>query len=95
MGLLLLTCRAAFACADNVTHMKMIEYGMDKTSVAMTTSVLLPLAMAVPLLTAKFFPKTHALDIFLGSFIVRLALGLFDPIMLRLVKTDPDTAWQM
>lgn len=95
LGMLLLTCRAAFACADNVTHMKMIEYGMDKTSVAMTTSVLLPLAMVVPLLTAKFLPGTHALDIFLGSFIARLALGLFDPIMLRRVKTDPETAWQM
>ena len=68
---------------------------MDKTSVAMTTSVLLPLAMAVPLLSAKFLPSTHALDIFLGAFVARLALGFFDPIMLRLVKTDPDTAWQM
>lgn len=95
LGLVLITCRAAFACADNVTHMKMIEYGMDKTSVAMTTSVLLPLAMVVPLLSAKLFPRTHALDIFLGAYVVRLALGLFDPIMLRLVKTDQDTAWQL
>jgi PAT family acetyl-CoA transporter-like MFS transporter 1 len=26
LGLVLLTCRAAFACADNVTSLKMIEY---------------------------------------------------------------------
>jgi riboflavin transporter FmnP len=61
----------------------------------MTTSVLLPLAMVVPLLSAKLLPRTHALDIFLGAYVVRLALGLFDPIMLRLVKTDQDTAWQL
>ena len=95
LALMMLTCRAAFACADNVTNMKMIEYGMDKTSVAFTTSALLPLAMAVPILTAKLLPNTHALDVFMGAFVVRLTLGFFDPIMLNYVKTDIDMAWKM
>jgi hypothetical protein len=32
---------------------------MDKTQIAMTTSMLLPLAIAVPLFTAKFLPNAH------------------------------------
>eukprot|EP01047_Picozoa_sp_COSAG01_P038143 COSAG01_NODE_3078_length_6628_cov_30.180885_2_plen_102_part_00 len=76
LACLLVTCRAAFACADNVTNKKMIEYGMDKTLIAFTTSCLLPLAVAVPLITAKLLPSSHPLDIFLGSYVVRLLISV-------------------
>ena len=70
------------AAADNVTHLKMVEYGMEKQAIAMTTPMLLPLAMATPLLTAKLLPRAHPLAVFLGSFVLRLLVNLADPIIL-------------
>ena len=90
-----ITCRAAFACADNVTNKKMIEYGMEKTTIAFTTSCLLPLAMVVPILSKRLFPTTHPLEIFLWSYVLRLLVSVGDPFMLRLALEDQQAAWQM
>lgn len=77
------------AAADNVTHLKMVEYGMEKQAIAMTTPMLLPLAMATPLLTAKLLPRAHPLAVFLGSFVLRLLVNLADPIILLSARPRP------
>lgn len=55
----LLTYRAPFAVADNITSLKMIEYGFDKSRIAMVTPLLVCISQSRPLL----YMQLHTIEI--------------------------------
>ena len=70
---ILLTYRAGFAVADNVTHLKMIEYGLKKEHIALVTPLLLPISLAVPVLAKR--TGAASLTVWMAAYKWRLIIG--------------------
>eukprot|EP00040_Diaphanoeca_grandis_P003847 m.26107 g.26107 ORF g.26107 m.26107 type:complete len:566 (-) comp15279_c0_seq1:54-1751(-) len=73
---LLITCKLGTAVTDNVTNLKMIEYGFKKEEVAMVIPLLLPLGLAVLMVSRRF--EAHPLQIWLAVYRVRVLVQLLD-----------------
>jgi len=91
--LVLLTYRVGFAVADNVTHLKMIEYGFKKERIAMVTPLLLPLSLITPVLAKR--SGAASLTVWLSSYKWRLLIGAIDAGIVYYIGIDMDTAFYM
>ena len=89
--LVLLTYRVGFAVADNVTHLKMIEYGFKKERIAMVTPLLLPLSLITPIIAKR--SGYASLTVWLMAYKWRLLIGLVDAGIVYYIGVDMDTAF--
>ena len=49
----MVTCKMGFAAADNVTSLKIVEYGLPKEDLALMTPILIPCGIMIPIVIAK------------------------------------------
>jgi len=75
--LVLLTVKIGFAAADNVTVLKLIEYGIPRETLAVFSVPLIPIQIALPLLISRYTNGPKPLDVFIKAIPFRLIMGLW------------------
>lgn len=87
LGLILLTCRLAFSCADNITVLKLIEKGFPKETMAMLVVFMFPFDLLFPIFVGRWSNKGNALWPWVCGYPFRLFATLLG---VALVATFPD-----
>jgi len=72
--LLLITCKIGFAAADSVTGLKLVEYGVPKSKLALLAVPMTPLQIILPLFISKY-TKDKPLSLFMKAMPIRLVFG--------------------
>ncbi|KAL5015197.1 hypothetical protein ScPMuIL_009467 [Solemya velum] len=75
-ALILLTSKIAFAAADALTGLKLIEAGMPKERLALFAVPMIPIQIILPLIISKYTAGPRPMNTFLKAFPFRILLGL-------------------
>ncbi|CAL8125309.1 unnamed protein product [Orchesella dallaii] len=70
----LITCKIGFAAADSVTGLKLVEYGVPKSKLALLAVPMTPLQIVLPLFISKY-TKDRPLGLFIKAMPIRLLFG--------------------
>uniref|UniRef100_A0A915L4Z3 Acetyl-coenzyme A transporter 1 n=1 Tax=Romanomermis culicivorax TaxID=13658 RepID=A0A915L4Z3_ROMCU len=72
-----LTAKFAFAAADGITGLKLIELGVPKDKLAFIAVPLVPLQIFLPIFIGKFTAGPTPLNVYIKAYPYRIILGLF------------------
>lgn len=72
--LFLFTCKIGFAAADAVTPLKLVEYGIPKSKLALLAVPMTPVQIVLPLLISRY-TKDKPLNMFIKALPIRLIMG--------------------
>ncbi|KAH9508685.1 hypothetical protein Btru_049637 [Bulinus truncatus] len=75
-SVILLTSKIAFAAADSLTGLKLIEAGLPKERLALFAVPMVPLQIALPLLISKYTSGPKPLEIWLKAYPFRLLISV-------------------
>lgn len=76
LTVILLTCKIAFAAAEAVASLKLVEYGMKKEKLALLSPILIPLGIFIPVFLGRFIKPDKPLNLFLVGYPFRMACSL-------------------
>lgn len=74
LALLLLTAKVAFSATDAVTPLKLMDYGVPKTKLALLAIPLVPLQIILPIVISKYTTGARPMDVYRKAYPYRLAL---------------------
>ncbi|XP_052761222.1 acetyl-coenzyme A transporter 1-like [Mya arenaria] len=74
--IVLLTAKVAFAAADSLSGLKLIEAGMPKTTLAMFAVPLVPVQIILPLIISRYTSGPRPMNLFLWAIPPRILIGL-------------------
>ncbi|CAL1531033.1 unnamed protein product [Lymnaea stagnalis] len=90
--IILLTSKVAFAAADALTGLKLMEAGMLKEKLALFAVPMVPIQIALPLLISKYTSGPKPLEIWLKAYPFRMLIGVLYCIVVywaASVQTSP------
>lgn len=76
-AVILLTSKIAFAAADSLSGLKLIEAGMPKETLALFAVPMVPIQILLPLIISKYTSGPRPMEIFLKAIPFRIIVGLF------------------
>jgi len=91
--LILLTSRLAFTAADNITVLKLTEYGFPKEHMAVMVFFLFPFEMVFPVIVGGWTASGNALRPWLVGYPMRMAVSLLGLGLLSLFPTGGSIGW--
>ncbi|KAL3862609.1 hypothetical protein ACJMK2_008565 [Sinanodonta woodiana] len=91
-AVIILTAKVAFAAADSLSGLKLIEAGMPKERLALFAVPMVPIQIILPLIISKFTAGPRPLDIFLKAMPFRILLGLLYVFIVWLSSRVQETA---
>ncbi|KAK6966236.1 acetyl-coenzyme A transporter 1 [Biomphalaria glabrata] len=74
--IILLTSKVAFAAADSLTGLKLIEAGLPKETLALFAVPIVPLQIVLPLVISKYTSGPKPMNIWLKAYPYRLMIGI-------------------
>jgi len=74
--IVLLTCKMGSASADSISGLKIVEYGLPKESLALMSTVLIPVGILLPMVISKYTSGPDPLGIFMMGVWPRIAVGV-------------------
>lgn len=89
--IILLTSKIAFAAADSLSGLKLIEAGMSKTTLAMFAVPLIPVQIILPLIISKYTAGPKPMNVFLKAVPPRLMIGVLYAYVVYLSHYVQDT----
>ncbi|CCI49234.1 hypothetical protein ABG067_000630 [Albugo candida] len=84
LSLILLTSKVAFAAAESVASLKLVEYGLKKEKLALLSPILVPLGIIIPIFLGKLIDPQKPLNLFMWGYQLRLGVGLLYALIVYL-----------
>ncbi|XP_064384816.1 acetyl-coenzyme A transporter 1-like [Halichondria panicea] len=75
-ALAILTSKIAFAAADSVTGLKLIEAGLPSERIALMAVPLVPVQIVLPWIISRFTTGPRPLDVFMKAYLPRVLMGV-------------------
>lgn len=90
--LLLITCRVAFSCADNITVLKLLEKGFPRENMALMAVLMFPFDLIVPVWIGRWANKGNALAPFVAGYPFRIFACLLGVLLVYTCPVVSGTA---
>ncbi|CAM9547476.1 unnamed protein product [Discosporangium mesarthrocarpum] len=74
LGLVLLTCRIAFAVTDAATSLKLVEYGLPKEEIVMLSPLLVASGVLIPIAVGRLTAGPRPMGVFLWGYLLRVVV---------------------
>jgi len=84
LALILLTAKVAFSATDAVTPLKLIDYGVPKTKLALLAIPLVPLQIILPIVISKYTAGPRPMDVYTKAYPYRLIFTVTGTIVVAL-----------
>ncbi|KAK3609668.1 hypothetical protein CHS0354_035954 [Potamilus streckersoni] len=91
-AIIILTAKVAFAAADSLSGLKLIEAGMPKETLALFAVPMVPIQIILPLIISKFTAGPRPMNIFLQAMPLRILIGLLYVFVVWLSHRVQETA---
>lgn len=72
LSLIFVTAKASFAACDEITKLKLVDYGMPKDKIALLSLPLIPLQIVLPFIISKFTTGPFPMNFYIKMFPYRL-----------------------
>lgn len=84
LAFILLTAKVAFSATDAVTPLKLIDYGVPKTKLALLAIPLVPLQIILPLVISKYTAGPRPMDVYNRAYPPRLLLTVVGTVVIAI-----------